>query len=105
VRTPARDAIETFGTGGGNQSQTLSDGRRTIRLDRQATPATARYKIAAGIFSDNFTHMISPNQGKTSSIFGATQILRDAGHRAIAQGDTSNGKRLSAHCAELTENK
>jgi hypothetical protein len=70
VRTPARDAIETFGTGGGNQSQTLSDGRRTIRLDRQATPETARYKIAAGIFSDNFTHMISPNQGKTSSILG-----------------------------------
>jgi hypothetical protein len=62
--------IETFGNDGGNQSQTLSDGRRTIRLDWQATPATARYKIAAGIFSDNLTPVILPNPGKTSSISG-----------------------------------
>jgi hypothetical protein len=105
VRTPARAAIETFGTGGGNQSQTLSDGHRTIRFDRHATPATARHKIAAGIFSNNLTRMISPNPGKTSASSGAAQNLREAGRRAIAQGDTSNGKRLSAHCAELTENK
>ena len=37
--------------------------------------------------------------------FGAAQILIDAGRRAVAQGDTPNGKCLSSHRAKLTENK